>query len=202
MQPKESTATARSSTKRTAIERENATGVEPKEGEEDVAAKSWSRIYCVIGKAAAGDFTSNPTSGPRVAVGESWAAMVLEGAGSQKADFSVHLAKSAARSKSSRRTRRQREQLPAKWEGKCGKPGVGSEANDMSFKPRRTYLSFLNDLKPLIVIRIRFTHAQPQDAAPLKQDMVDRLFHRTGIRSWASAMLGCVELGHNCLPCQ
>jgi hypothetical protein len=24
------------------------------------------------------------------------------------------------------------------------------------------YLSFLNDLKPLIVIRIRFTHAQPQ----------------------------------------
>jgi hypothetical protein len=39
-------------------------------------------------------------------------------------------------------------------------------------------LSFLNNLKPLIVIRVRFTHAQPQDAAPLKQDMVDRLFHR------------------------
>ncbi|CAM6074431.1 unnamed protein product [Sphagnum tenellum] len=40
------------------------------------------------------------------------------------------------------------------------------------------YLSFLNDLKPLIVIRVRFTHAQPQDAAPLEQDMVDHLFHR------------------------
>ncbi len=40
------------------------------------------------------------------------------------------------------------------------------------------YLSFLNDLKPLIVIHVRFTHAQPQDAAPLEQDMVDRLFHR------------------------
>jgi hypothetical protein len=39
------------------------------------------------------------------------------------------------------------------------------------------YLSFLNDLKPLIVIRVRFTHAQPQDAAPFEQDMVDRLFH-------------------------
>lgn len=48
MQPKESTAAARSSTKRTAIERENATGIEPKEGEEDVAAKSRSRIYCVM----------------------------------------------------------------------------------------------------------------------------------------------------------
>jgi hypothetical protein len=39
------------------------------------------------------------------------------------------------------------------------------------------YLSFLNDLKPLIVIRIRFTHAQPQDATPLEQDMVNQLFH-------------------------
>jgi hypothetical protein len=34
-------------------------------------------------------------------------------------------------------------------------------------------LSFLNDLKPFIVIRIRFTHAQPQDAVPLERDMVD-----------------------------
>jgi hypothetical protein len=39
-------------------------------------------------------------------------------------------------------------------------------------------LSFLNDLKPLIVIRVRFTHAQPQDVVPLEQDMVDHLFHR------------------------
>ncbi|KAH8953843.1 hypothetical protein BDL97_08G048000 [Sphagnum fallax] len=60
------------------------------------------------------------------------------------------------------------------------------------------YLSFLNDLKPLIVIHVRFTHAQPQDAAPLEQDMVDRLFHRTGIQSWANGMPRCVELGHNC----
>lgn len=48
MQPKESTVAARSSTKRTAIERENATAIEPKEGEEDLAAKFWSRIYCVM----------------------------------------------------------------------------------------------------------------------------------------------------------
>lgn len=46
MQPKESTAAARSSTKRTAIERENATANESKEG--DLAAKFWSRIYCVM----------------------------------------------------------------------------------------------------------------------------------------------------------
>ncbi len=59
-----------------------------------------------------------------------------------------------------------------------GRGGLLWPVWDVSRRPQRTYLSFLNDLKPLIVICVHFTHAQPHDVAPLEQDMVDRLFHK------------------------
>ncbi len=46
--------------------------------------------------------------------------------------------------------------------GELGKGRLLWPVWDVFYRPQRTYLSFLNDLKPLIIIHVRFTHAQPQ----------------------------------------